>query len=189
MYFFFILFFFFFFFNDTATTEIYTLSLHDALPIWRAEDFGAVGPLDGGAHEVDRPLAALDRDARSFVAAPIFRQRYPSRRRYTRTVRYCRAPPRGSRAISSSAPGGNVMGTVLQGELARGARDRVVAVEAGATEPVLPLFRGGYHRICGEVGEGGGPDLGPNLFYGQIRAYQLVRAIHVDAVVAGALDR
>src|SRR2546427_5077153 len=29
-------FFFFFFFNDTATTEIYTLSLHDALPIWFA---------------------------------------------------------------------------------------------------------------------------------------------------------
>src|SRR2546426_3754014 len=28
-----ILCFFFFFFNDTATTEIYTLSLHDALPI------------------------------------------------------------------------------------------------------------------------------------------------------------
>src|SRR3989449_9726556 len=31
--FFFCFFFFFFFFNDTATTEIYTLSLHDALPI------------------------------------------------------------------------------------------------------------------------------------------------------------
>ena len=29
-----LLFFFFFFFNDTATTEIYTLSLHDALPIF-----------------------------------------------------------------------------------------------------------------------------------------------------------
>src|SRR5256885_11818116 len=27
-------FFLFFFFNDTATTEIYTLSLHDALPIY-----------------------------------------------------------------------------------------------------------------------------------------------------------
>src|SRR3712207_9206262 len=27
---------FFFFFNDTATTEIYTLSLHDALPIFTA---------------------------------------------------------------------------------------------------------------------------------------------------------
>src|SRR5256885_14983596 len=32
------LFFFFFFFNDTATTEIYTLSLHDALPISEAAD-------------------------------------------------------------------------------------------------------------------------------------------------------
>src|SRR5438477_11181402 len=32
--------FFFFFFNDTATTEIYTLSLHDALPIsvWLLRD-------------------------------------------------------------------------------------------------------------------------------------------------------
>src|SRR5258707_15613551 len=28
----------FFFFNDTATTEIYTLSLHDALPISTAEE-------------------------------------------------------------------------------------------------------------------------------------------------------
>src|SRR5467141_5273083 len=35
MFFFFTLFF-FFFFNDTATTEIYTLSLHDALPISRS---------------------------------------------------------------------------------------------------------------------------------------------------------
>src|SRR5258708_36878763 len=29
----------FFFFNDTATTEIYTLSLHDALPISKREFF------------------------------------------------------------------------------------------------------------------------------------------------------
>ena len=28
----------FFFFNDTATTEIYTLSLHDALPIFEDSD-------------------------------------------------------------------------------------------------------------------------------------------------------
>src|SRR4051812_49952242 len=49
--------FFFFFFNDTATTEIYTLSLHDALPIWRGGDDPlasggpaqrAEGPLSGG---------------------------------------------------------------------------------------------------------------------------------------------
>src|SRR6266480_5383505 len=33
VFYFYFLFFVFFFFNDTATTEIYTLSLHDALPI------------------------------------------------------------------------------------------------------------------------------------------------------------
>jgi len=32
------LFSFFFFFNDTATTEIYTLSLHDALPICQSKE-------------------------------------------------------------------------------------------------------------------------------------------------------
>src|SRR6266496_6487815 len=38
--------FFFFFFNDTATTEIYTLSLHDALPISAiVYSFSAVQPL------------------------------------------------------------------------------------------------------------------------------------------------
>src|SRR3712207_7555507 len=35
--------FFIFFFNDTATTEIYTLSLHDALPIWEAGRRDAAG--------------------------------------------------------------------------------------------------------------------------------------------------
>src|SRR3982750_625125 len=37
---------FFFFFNDTATTEIYTLSLHDALPIWIGDLRGIVAHLD-----------------------------------------------------------------------------------------------------------------------------------------------
>ena len=32
---------FLFFFNDTATTEIYTLSLHDALPIWPSRSFSS----------------------------------------------------------------------------------------------------------------------------------------------------
>src|SRR5687768_17628536 len=39
--------FFFFFFNDTATTEIYTLSLHDALPIFP----GALQPARNGIDE------------------------------------------------------------------------------------------------------------------------------------------
>src|SRR3989449_4377640 len=38
------LFFVFFFFNDTATTEIYTLSLHDALPILEGGPVGGAAP-------------------------------------------------------------------------------------------------------------------------------------------------
>src|SRR2546427_10838192 len=40
-------FFIFFFFNDTATTEIYTLSLHDALPIYSGAAVGGAGPHQG----------------------------------------------------------------------------------------------------------------------------------------------
>src|SRR4051812_49858167 len=36
-----------FFFNDTATTEIYTLSLHDALPICRTRAWARSGGADG----------------------------------------------------------------------------------------------------------------------------------------------
>src|SRR2546426_11921952 len=39
--------FFLFFFNDTATTEIYTLSLHDALPICADEPQPGAGDRDG----------------------------------------------------------------------------------------------------------------------------------------------
>src|SRR2546430_15320284 len=46
----------FFFFNDPATTEIYTLSLHDALPILRRRDprraqARRVAPRDGGQRQ------------------------------------------------------------------------------------------------------------------------------------------
>src|SRR3712207_7636279 len=44
----------FFFFNDTATTEIYTLSLHDALPIWTA---GAHGLRAARPVRLGRPAA------------------------------------------------------------------------------------------------------------------------------------
>src|SRR2546422_10474839 len=43
----------FFFFNDTATTEIYTLSLHDALPICRFVAVGPVGRLPRIAVRID----------------------------------------------------------------------------------------------------------------------------------------
>src|SRR5829696_6386840 len=89
----------------------------------------------------------------------------------------------------SSALAGSVLGPVLQGELARCARRRVVAVEAGAAEAVLSLFCGGDHRIRREVGKGSGPDLGSDLLHGQVRAYELIRTIHDDAVVARTFDR
>src|SRR3712207_8519445 len=46
-----------FFFNDTATTEIYTRSLHDALPILCCGAGGSAVRADGDA--VDRPGAGL----------------------------------------------------------------------------------------------------------------------------------
>src|SRR2546429_9953077 len=49
---------FFFFFNDTATTEIYTLSLHDALPISSASAAGAV---PGSRRVAARPRVAAAR--------------------------------------------------------------------------------------------------------------------------------
>src|SRR5436309_4472826 len=52
----------FFFFNETATTEIYTLSLHDALPIWNR----IVGEMRIG----DMALPAGDRDVDHRRAAP-----------------------------------------------------------------------------------------------------------------------
>src|SRR6266536_5338939 len=68
------LFFFFFFFKDTATTEIYTLSLHDALPICTYRD--DLGPLtadlpDGGRHALyDTPEARQEfrRGARRHIS-------------------------------------------------------------------------------------------------------------------------
>src|SRR5206468_12272561 len=54
--------FFFFFFNDTATTEIYTLSLHDALPIL----IEGVVPRGAGVHPAADALdVALHEPARA----------------------------------------------------------------------------------------------------------------------------
>src|SRR3712207_8916784 len=43
-----------FFFNDTATTEIYTLSLHDALPIWSISFAASSGSCTGTTIEARR---------------------------------------------------------------------------------------------------------------------------------------
>src|SRR5688572_31585963 len=61
--------FFFFFFTDTATTEIYTLSLHDALPIYRGALLAFRHHLPRHRfHEVLRRVDVLDLDARDLHA-------------------------------------------------------------------------------------------------------------------------
>src|SRR3712207_8734844 len=60
----------FFFFNDTATTEIYTLSLHDALPI--CCDERAVGGLDSlgdRAYVIDHTFLLVEGAALLVVVA------------------------------------------------------------------------------------------------------------------------
>src|SRR3712207_8542560 len=53
-----------FFFNDTATTEIYTLSLHDALPILRREGTASPYPIVRANEGRQRLGAARDRAGR-----------------------------------------------------------------------------------------------------------------------------
>src|SRR5206468_11127191 len=50
-------FFFFFFFNDPATTEIYTLSLHDALPIYIPSN-SSLGPTNWSNSHLARTLTS-----------------------------------------------------------------------------------------------------------------------------------
>src|SRR3989454_8850617 len=57
--------FFFFFFNDTATTEIYTLSLHDALPIHgQRRDLRAHGGVEARDDEAGRAARGRERAGR-----------------------------------------------------------------------------------------------------------------------------
>src|ERR1039457_7570426 len=54
---------FFFFFNDTAITEIYTLSPHDALPIWLPSDGPRIHRLfrrRAEGHQIDRKSTRLN---------------------------------------------------------------------------------------------------------------------------------
>src|SRR5436309_15281289 len=67
----------FFFFNDTAPTEIYTLSLHDALPIYGRPTLGP-----GSDHQPSRPVVEeRDLDAGAIVGLD---QRAPIDRKSTR---------------------------------------------------------------------------------------------------------
>src|SRR2546425_11874117 len=110
--------FFFFFFNDTATTEIYTLSLHDALPISAARDggetrrpsragSGAYRSASGRARAAASPGGARD-DGRSGRPA---RGRGPHGGRSRAAAR----PRASSRRAPRSTPRGRSRGRAISG--------------------------------------------------------------------------
>src|SRR5881296_997390 len=150
--------FFFFFFNDTATTEIYTLlytlSLHDALPV-PAERVG-----DPRDHELPArrlrppaPRAAVDdgrrgRDARGDAAPRAVRAGIHEGAGGRRAVR-AGPPVAPDRGHAARVPAGGEAGVRAQGhqallprhdavepaDPARGARDRVPLQHQGAAAP------------------------------------------------------
>src|SRR5437762_8711906 len=69
----------FFFFNETATAEIYTLSLHDALPIWRVVREGSARSSDRGraprfrrAHPHDPRRRSRSEEHTSELQSPMY---------------------------------------------------------------------------------------------------------------------
>src|SRR5258708_23379294 len=78
----------FFFFKDTATTEIYTLSLHDALPILRARiegrrikhdgTYNSGGYLRKGVTPTDDPLKAPGAFHPAVIAAAVRSEEHTS---------------------------------------------------------------------------------------------------------------
>src|SRR3712207_5863277 len=120
----------FFFFNDTATTEIYTLSLHDALPICGKRD----GPRPGGQRGADGPTVAAQLGGRSRGAPDVRLSGDPG------AVRAGHRGMAGHRAWRPAAGGGGFVvgrGPVLSG-----------AVPARAAGPRLPArSRRRGHRL------------------------------------------
>src|SRR6266511_6338572 len=118
--------FFFFFFNDTATTEIYTLSLHDALPITRARQraertlqdaenrLDRLGPFRGG-----RRRELLGDVARSHTAVRMADERLAE---LAEKARELRTVPPGPRAPQRPATG-LLSATSLGPELDEGAME------------------------------------------------------------------
>src|ERR1051326_9543637 len=80
--------FFFFFFNDTATTEIYTLSLHDALPIWGKpvrNDAGRTWKLRRFTNRSEEHMSELQ--LHSFISYAVFCLKKKKRKLHPRRAR------------------------------------------------------------------------------------------------------
>src|SRR5256885_13605362 len=108
---------FFFFFNDTATTEIYTLSLHDALPICRRQGRAERDP--GEARQAAarrRPAAGAEGPVRLSAHRAPARAPPGAARRRRHAVRG-KSPDQGAaRAAPPPAPPGTVAAPRRKGE-------------------------------------------------------------------------
>src|SRR5690606_39802186 len=80
--------------NDTSTTEIYTLSLHDALPIWTSQRLKASKAMTKGIKELgmaedaareQMPLRVISSGSDDYVSGPRFTDALPQG---TNWVRY-----------------------------------------------------------------------------------------------------
>src|SRR5258706_3923280 len=114
---------FFFFFNDTATTEIYTLSLHDALPIW----------------VVCRSAGAAAADGISVCLRPGWRRRRLARAAAQR--RFCLRLPGRNLRFQIVGPRNSFAPESSRLESARGSARRVFGGDALARRTMArPLF-------------------------------------------------
>src|SRR3990170_6377356 len=87
---------FFFFFNDTATTEIYTLSLHDALPIYPSPPQPSPSRGGLGWGWVDRKSTRLNSSHQIISYAVFCLKKKRKNRRAAQRQRHPRDPcPRG----------------------------------------------------------------------------------------------
>src|SRR5712664_3265248 len=125
-----------FFFNDTATTEIYTLSLHDALPIStrrparRAPAPGARASLRAQQHRGARPARRGAGAGEAWEPRPdLHRFAAPSAR-----PRAARAGPRGA-AAEGAATGAVRLATAAEG-------GSVAMLERGHSRRTRPAARG-----------------------------------------------
>src|SRR5215467_15959773 len=89
--------FFFFFFNDTATTEIYTLSLHDALPISGGRALRAghrhLGTRGVGRHTAGAPVLRRSEEHTSELQSPcnlVCRLLLEKKKKINYTLLYCK---------------------------------------------------------------------------------------------------
>ena len=108
-----------------------------AEPAEPADDLGPAGRLDVGAHQLDRPLAGRDVDARPRGTAS--------------------RPARALRPAAISATTGLLEHELAAGRVVRHGL-RVVAVEAGEAEPLVRQLERGEHAADRQVAERIGAD-------------------------------